>query len=86
MLEFKPVWSALWNTLGFANDRRREVHNEEVMFTALITKDCGVPSMIAPGQNERVLLWRIARTLPDEDYETVPSAEVKKGVSHGSGL
>ncbi len=31
-------------------------------------------------------LWRIARTLPDENHETVPSAEVREEESHGSGL
>ena len=45
----------------------------------------GIPSIIAPGQNERVLLWPMERTLPDEDQHRVPSIWVREGVNHDSG-
>ena len=86
MLDFEPVRSAMWNTLGFAMEMRREVQSGDLISPALTTKGYGVPAMIAPGQNERVLLWPIACALPDEDHVIVPSAEVKEGVSQGSGL
>jgi len=67
-------------------EMRREVQSGELLSPALIIKGCGVPAMIAPGQNERVLYWPIARALPDEDHVILHSVEVKKGVSQVSGL
>ena len=86
MLEYAHVWSAMWNTMGLAMEMRREVQSGELMFPALATKSRGVPAIIAPGQNERILLWPLARALPDADHVIMPSAEVKEGVSQGSGL
>ncbi len=53
------MWSALY-TMGFAMERRRDVQSGEEMSPALITKGCGVPSMIAPEQNEKVLMTFVA--------------------------
>ncbi len=54
-------------------ERTREVQSVEVTSLAPTTKGCGIPSMIAPGQNERALLWPMERALSEEDQEMVPS-------------
>jgi hypothetical protein len=41
--------------------------------------------IIAPGQNESVVLCRMERTLPEEVHEMMPSIRVREGTSHGSG-
>ncbi len=73
------LWDSQWRE-GWMS-----IADGEFTSTAPNIKGCGIPSIIAPGQNERVVLWRKVRTLPDEDQEMVPSAWVREGVSHGSG-
>ncbi len=85
LAEFEPVWSALWNTLGQAIEKMSDEQSGEVNSPASTTKGCGIPSIIAPGQNEKVMLMPMERILPDEDQEMVSSTRVRVGVSHGSG-
>ena len=85
LVDFKPVWIAMWNTSGQAVERLGNEQSGEATSSAPTTKGCGVPSIIAPGQNERVLLWPMERTLPDDDQEMVPSTRAREGVRQGSG-
>jgi hypothetical protein len=62
LAEFEHVWSALWNTLGQAIEIVRDEQSGEVTSPAPTTKGCGIPSIIAPGQNERVMLCFMVRT------------------------
>ena len=66
-MEFEPVLRALWNTLGLAMEKVRDVQSNEVTSPAPTIKGCGFPSMNAHGQNERGVLWRMDRTFLDED-------------------
>jgi hypothetical protein len=85
LAEFEPVWNALWNPPGHAIEILRDEQSGEVTSPAPTTKCYGTPLMIAPGQNERVMLCSMERTLPDEDHEIVPSFRVRERVSLGSG-
>jgi hypothetical protein len=80
-LTIEPVWIALWNTLGQAIEIVKDEQSGEVTSPASTPKGCGIPSIIAPGQKERVMMWLMGRTLPDKDHEIVPSARVREGVS-----
>jgi hypothetical protein len=71
--EFEPVWSAMWNTLGHARDNVRDEQSGEVTSPTLTTKGCGVPLIIAPGQNESVVLCHMERRLPEEIQKRMPS-------------
>ena len=75
--EFETVWSSMWNTTGQAIERVRYEQSGEVTSPTPTTKGCIIPSIIAPGQNERVMLLPMERTLPDEDHEMVPSTQVR---------
>ena len=69
-------------------EREMEEQSGEVTSPAPLTKGCGIPSIIAPGQKAKVLLWRRVRIWADEDHEseeTVPSTRVRKGVNHDIG-
>ena len=71
--------------MGQAIKRRMDERSGVVTFPAPTTKGCYIPSIIAPGQNERVMLWPVERTLLNEDQEIDgPSIRVREGVSHGS--
>ena len=49
------------------------------------TYGCGMPSLIAPGQNARDLLALIDRMLPEEVHVRVSSLSIREGVMHGRG-
>ncbi len=61
-----PECIALWNTLGFAIEMRIDWQTRELMAPVATRYGCGTPSLIAPGQNARVLLALIDRILPEE--------------------
>ena len=85
MAEFEPIWSALWNIMGHAIDSVIEEQSGEVTSPAATTKGWGVPSIIAPGQNERVMMYLTERTLPKEVQAILPPSLTREGVSHGRG-
>jgi hypothetical protein len=62
---------------GYAIEIMRDDQSGEVTSLVPTTKGCGTPLMIAPGRNERVLLFPTERTLPDEDHEIVLSSWVR---------
>ncbi len=80
-----PECIALWNTLGFAIEMRIDWQTGELMAPIAIRYGCGTPSMMAPGQNARVLLALIDRILPEEVQVRVFSPSTSEGMIHGRG-
>ncbi len=72
LVEFEPEWNAVWNTLGHARECVIEVQSGEVTSPAATTKGWGCPSIIAPGQNDRVPLCLMERMMPEETQAMFP--------------
>ncbi len=49
------------------------------------TQGCGMPAMMAPGQNDMFLLPRIVLVFPEEVQERLASSATRAGVIHGRG-
>ncbi len=85
LLESDPEYNALWNTLGLATEIMMDWHTVELIAPDPTTYGCGMPSLIAPGQNARDLLALIDRMLHDEVHVKVSSPSIREGVIHGRG-
>ncbi len=66
-----PECIALWNTLGLAIEMRIDWQMGELMAPVAIRYGCGMPSLMAPGQNASVLLALLDRILPEEVFVRV---------------
>jgi hypothetical protein len=66
-------------------ERMIDWHTGEFNAPVPTTYGCGMPSMMAPGQNAKFLLALIVRVLLDEFHVRVAPSSRREGVIHGRG-
>ena len=85
MLESDPECKTLWYTLGLAMEMMIDWGTGDVIALVPTTYGCGTPSLIAPGQNARVLLALIGRVLRGKIHVMPFSPSRREGVIHWRG-
>ena len=79
------VWSAEWNTLGFAIETRMERQRAELGAIVPTRQSLTTPSSTDPGKKARVRFFFTTRSLDADFHDVVAFSFVREGRSRGGG-